>query len=414
MRKDLMMSTVALLAGLAVASAQQMPGGDGQRGEGAQKQQKQEPRGAQKEQSRDSESSRSKGEAQGKQGQQGKSGESKSGESKSGESKSGTTGQGGREQGKQAEPQKGKQGQQGKEAERSKAEQGKQGGDSKSSTTGQSDREQGKQAEPQNGKKGQQGKNAERGKAEQGKQGGDSKSGTTGQGQREQGKQAEPKTDQQGRQGQTGQPQQGRQGETAGQGRGSEQGSVQLTTEQRTQIREQVLVGSNVPRADNVNISVRVGTTVPTSVRVVEVPDVLIRIHPEWRAHRYFVVREEIIIVDTSHRIVSVVPVGSSGAQLDNRDRGSGGVRSGAVTLSVEEIREVQLVLVREGFDVEVDGRLSPKFHEALISFQRKNGLQATGEIDTQTVTKLGVNVRGSTTGQGGGQQGMPNRDREK
>ena len=159
-----------------------------------------------------------------------------------------------------------------------------------------------------------------------------------------------------------------------------------------------------MPRADNVNISVRVGTTVPTSVRVVEVPDVLIRIHPEWRAHRYFVVRDEIIIVDTSHRIVSVVPVGSSGAQLDNR--GSGGVRSGAVTLSVEEIREVQLVLVREGFDVEVDGRLSPKFHEALISFQRKNGLQATGEVDTQTVTKLGVNVRASTTGQGGGQQG--------
>jgi hypothetical protein len=157
-----------------------------------------------------------------------------------------------------------------------------------------------------------------------------------------------------------------------------------------------------------------VGTTVPTSVRVVEVPDVLIRIHPEWRSHRYFVVRDEIIIVDNSHKIVSVVPVGSSGAQLDNRDRGSGGVRSGAaMNLSVEEIREVQQVLVREGFDVEVDGRLSPKFHEALISFQRKNGLQATGQIDTQTVTKLGVNVRssGSTTGQGGQQGNMPSRD---
>jgi peptidoglycan hydrolase-like protein with peptidoglycan-binding domain len=148
-----------------------------------------------------------------------------------------------------------------------------------------------------------------------------------------------------------------------------------------------------------------VGTTVPTSVRVVEVPDVLVRIHPEWRSHRFFVVREDIVIVDTSHRIVAVVPVGSSGAQFDNRDRGSGGVRSGALNLSVEEIREVQQVLVREGFDVEVDGRLSPKTNEALISFQRKNGLQATGQIDTQTVTKLGVNVR-STTGQGGGQQG--------
>src|SRR5262249_16571594 len=246
--------------------------------------------------------------------------------------------------------------------------------------------------------------------------GGDSKGGTTGQADREQGRQAEPKTDQQGRQGQqgqTGQSQQGRQDNTAGQGRGSEQGSVQLSTEQRTQIREQVLTGSNVPRADNVSISVRVGTTVPTSVRVVEVPDVLIRIHPEWRSHRYFVVRDEIVIVDNSHRIVSVVPVGASGAQLNERDRGSAGARSGAaMNLSVEEIREVQQVLVRDGFDVEVDGRLGPKTHEALISFQRKNGLQATGQIDSQTVTKLGVNVRGggqSTTGQGGRQEGRDN-----
>jgi hypothetical protein len=236
------------------------------------------------------------------------------------------------------------------------------------------------------------------GQVQQGKQGAEPKSSTTGQGQREQGKQAEPKTDQQGQQGQTGQ-QQGRQGET-----GSQQGSVQLTTEQRTQIREQVFTQSNVPRADNVNFSVRVGTTVPTSVRIVEVPDVLIRIHPEWRAHRYFVVRDDVVIVDTSHRIVAVVPVGSSGARLDRGD-GSVGARSGgaAMNLSVEEIREVQQVLIREGFDVEIDGGLGPKTRQALISFQGKNGLQATGQIDTQTVTKLGVNVRSSgqsTTGQ--------------
>jgi len=142
---------------------------------------------------------------------------------------------------------------------------------------------------------------------------------------------------------------------------------------------------------------------------------VLIRIHPEWRSHRYFVVRDEIVIVDNSHRIVSVVAVCASGAQLNERDRGSAGARSGAaMNLSVEEIREVQQVLIREGFDVEVDGRLGPKTHEALISFQRKNGLQATGQIDSQTVTKLNVNVRGSTTGQGGGQQGQGNMPREQ
>jgi hypothetical protein len=46
-----------------------------------------------------------------------------------------------------------------------------------------------------------------------------------------------------------------------------------------------------------------------------------------------------------------------------------------------------------KGFDVEVDGRLGPKTHDALISFQRKSGLQASGKIDTQTATKLGVNI---------------------
>ena len=86
-------------------------------------------------------------------------------------------------------------------------------------------------------------------------------------------------------------------------------GSVSLTTEQRTRIRQTVLAGGNVPRADNVNFSLSVGTTVPTSVRVVEVPTTLIEIHPEWRSHMYFVVGDEIIIVDRNHRIIAIVTV---------------------------------------------------------------------------------------------------------
>jgi|SRR5215510_4798704 len=64
-----------------------------------------------------------------------------------------------------------------------------------------------------------------------------------------------------------------------------------------------------------------------------------------------------------------------------------------------------------------IDGRLGAKTRQALISFQQKNGLQASGRIDSQTVTKLGVNVRGSgqsTTGQDspqGDQRNMPSRD---
>jgi peptidoglycan hydrolase-like protein with peptidoglycan-binding domain len=193
------------------------------------------------------------------------------------------------------------------------------------------------------------------------------------------------------------------------------QGSVTLSADQRTRIRETVLTGSNVPRVNNVNFALRVGTVVPTSVRVLAVPDVLIGFHPEWRGHSYFVVSDDIIIVDREQRIIATVPVGSSGAQLDNRgpqfSGGAGG--GGGASMSVEEIRQVQIALSQQGFDVgEPDGKLGPQTRQALILFQRQNGLQATGQIDRQTFTTVTASVsqRGnqggtSTTGQGGASQ---------
>jgi hypothetical protein len=50
-------------------------------------------------------------------------------------------------------------------------------------------------------------------------------------------------------------------------------------------------------------------TSVPTSVRVVAVPQVLVEIYPEYRGHMYFVVGDEIIIVDRDHRIIAVIAV---------------------------------------------------------------------------------------------------------
>ncbi len=82
-----------------------------------------------------------------------------------------------------------------------------------------------------------------------------------------------------------------------------------LTSEQRTHIRQTVLAGGNVPRVNNVNFSLSVGTAVPTSVHVVVVPETLIEIHPEWRGHFFFVIRDEIIIVDRNHRIIAIIEV---------------------------------------------------------------------------------------------------------
>jgi hypothetical protein len=86
-------------------------------------------------------------------------------------------------------------------------------------------------------------------------------------------------------------------------------GAVNLTTEQRTTIRKEVLT-TNAPRATNINFSVNVGTVVPSSVRVVEVPATIIRIHPQWKGYRYFVYNDEIIIVEPrTLKIVAVLDV---------------------------------------------------------------------------------------------------------
>jgi Protein of unknown function (DUF1236) len=86
-------------------------------------------------------------------------------------------------------------------------------------------------------------------------------------------------------------------------------GAVNLTTEQRTTIRNEVLTTS-APRVTNVNFSVSVGTVVPSSVRVVEVPPTIVRIHPQWKGYRYFVYNDEIIIVEPrTLKIVAVLDV---------------------------------------------------------------------------------------------------------
>jgi hypothetical protein len=128
--------------------------------------------------------------------------------------------------------------------------------------------------------------------------------------------QSQPSQAQTPQQGQTKQgqaPQQGqtKQGETkqGAQQQKSGSSSASFTTEQRTKIRETVLRGNNAPRVTNVNFSVRVGTAVPNTVRVVAVPDVIIEVHPEWRGHMYFLVNDQIIIVDRNHKIVAVIDV---------------------------------------------------------------------------------------------------------
>jgi len=106
---------------------------------------------------------------------------------------------------------------------------------------------------------------------------------------------------------------QDRRGSNATTGQGAAASApVQLTAEQKTTIRKSVIESRGAPRMErnNIKFNISVGTVVPRSVRIVAVPEPLIRIHPAWRGYRYFVVGEEIIVVEPrTLRIVAVLDV---------------------------------------------------------------------------------------------------------
>jgi hypothetical protein len=382
MRRQLLVSTAtaALLSGLVFASAQEMPRGGGKQ-EGTIQNQGSQQGGAQRGESRQGMPQR-QNVAPSTQGQrsQAEQGKAKQQAQPKPDMNRNQQQQGQRDQGKakqQAQP---------------KPDQDR----NKQRTTGQGQRDQGKtkqQAQPRPDQ------NRDRQQ-------------TTGQGQRDQSKQqAQPKTEQ-GRDqtvGQGRQQQDRQQSRQDGGDRTSARGSVNLTAEQRTRIRETIISRSDAPRVDNVNFRIAVGTSIPARVRLVAVPREIVEIRPQFRNHQYFVVRDEIVIVDSRRRIVEVIPVESAGGS-GPAIRGSGSRADVAIDLTPDEIIEVQRVLVQRGFSVEVDGRLGPRTRHALIQFQRREGLQVTGRIDSRTVSSLGVSVRSiqggaqqpATTGQGG------------
>jgi hypothetical protein len=85
--------------------------------------------------------------------------------------------------------------------------------------------------------------------------------------------------------------------------------SVNLTEQQRTRIHEVIVKERGAPRANNVNFSLTIGTPVPRTVKLVRVPSTIVEIEPAWRDFEYFLVGDEIVIVNPRKmEIVAVVP----------------------------------------------------------------------------------------------------------
>jgi hypothetical protein len=90
-------------------------------------------------------------------------------------------------------------------------------------------------------------------------------------------------------------------------GQGAAGGSASLSAGQRTTVRAAVKQ-HNVQPMTNVNFSIAVGAEVPRSVRYHAVPVELVHIYPHWRGYEYFLVGDQIVVVNPrTHQIVAVL-----------------------------------------------------------------------------------------------------------
>lgn len=64
---------------------------------------------------------------------------------------------------------------------------------------------------------------------------------------------------------------------------------------------------------------------------------------------------------------------------------------------SAGQVESVQAKLKAEGFPVSVDGVWGPQSAEALRQFQQANNLDASGQIDAQTLTAMNIDASASS-----------------
>jgi hypothetical protein len=146
----------------------------------------------------------------------------------------------------------------------------------------------------------------------------DQKKGTTGQAPSQQ--QTTPKSDRANERGGAGMNERSGASERGGAGvnergaaenrGGSTSVNVNLSTEQRTKIHQIVVSDRSAPRVSRVDFDVRIGTVVPRGkVRFAPLPSTIVEIEPTWRGYEYFLVGDEIVVVDPATlRIVAVLP----------------------------------------------------------------------------------------------------------
>ena len=81
---------------------------------------------------------------------------------------------------------------------------------------------------------------------------------------------------------------------------------AKLSTEQRTKITT-VIRDQHIAPVNNVNFSISIGTRVPREVSFHPLPTEVVTVYPEWRGYEFFLVRDQIVVVDP--RTLEIVAV---------------------------------------------------------------------------------------------------------
>jgi Leucine-rich repeat (LRR) protein len=99
---------------------------------------------------------------------------------------------------------------------------------------------------------------------------------------------------------------------------------LQISEQQRTTIHKTILEDRSVNRVTRVNIIINVGTRIPRNIRLALLPASVISIVPEYRSYRYFVLDDQICIVEPStFEIVELITVSeNSAARTGHPDTG--------------------------------------------------------------------------------------------
>jgi Protein of unknown function (DUF1236) len=90
---------------------------------------------------------------------------------------------------------------------------------------------------------------------------------------------------------------------------GTRSGSVQLSEDQRSKIKTIIGRERGPQLGSNVNFNVSVGTRIPRSVHITVLPEEIVLLIPEYRGYDYFLIGDEIVIVDPrTLEIVAIIP----------------------------------------------------------------------------------------------------------